>query len=328
MTTLDVPRDARLEPGLRLMFGLVGALARIGLAPSPASAAGQPAAKRQLSKPQRWQSHDACPDVTVRETTIPGRGGDLRIRLYTPPAAAPGGPAILYIHGGGFVMGGLDACHWICAELAGRSGLPIASVEYRLAPDEKFPAALEDCYDALVWLVDGGPTGTAPSGVAVAGDSAGGNLAAALCLLCRASDGPMPLHQTLIYPVLDSSLSSASWRQCAGAGLDVSTGKMMMTMYAGDHDWQDPLVSPLHSTDLSGLPPAHIVTADWDVLHDDGWAYAERLREAGVEATFANYPGTPHGFLSLNRLCKAATPAISEVALRIVGAVASSAEGG
>lgn len=202
----------------------------------------------------------------------------------------------------------------------------VVAVDYRLAPEHRFPAALEDCYDALSWLAS-----HASEPIAVVGDSAGGNLSAALCLLARDSGGPTIAHQTLIYPSLDASLASPSIDTNGNADMSREDLAMMVQLYLAGHDPRDPLVSPLHAPDLHGLPPAFIATAEHDVLRDDGTRYADRLRAADVRVRLVNYPDVPHGFLSQPKLCPGAADALAdtveEIGQRLRGSRASEGTG-
>ena len=300
-----------LLPHLRALTWLNGTAVRLGLAPGAMDVVSKPAAQRQLSKAAPWATRRPTPGVQTQELVVPTTGAGVRVRQYLPPGAAPDGPALLYLHGGGFLLGGLDAAHWLCNEIALLAGVPVTSVEYRLAPDDPHPAALDDCYAALQWLAASGVDATR---IAVAGDSAGGNLAAALALLTRERGGPSIAHQTLIYPLLDTRISSPSWDRWAGGGVDAAVGRRMVELWVGDSPTDDPLVAPLLAEDLTELPPAHVVLAECDVLHDDGEQYAARLLEAGVPARVSTYARMPHGFLAINRLCPAARPAVRDIA--------------
>jgi acetyl esterase len=216
-------------------------------------------------------------------------------------------PSILFIHGGGWVVGGVDSLDYLCANLCDRLNVGVVAVDYRLAPDHRFPSALEDCYAALVWLA-----ARARGPVLVVGDSAGGNLAGALCLLARERGGPAIAHQTLIYPALDATLESPSMA-LQQPGMNLADLAVALRLYIADHDPRDPLVSPIHARDHRGLPPAFIVTADCDLLRDDGARYAECLRAAGVAVRYVNYPDMPHGFLSQPKLCAGAPGALQDI---------------
>jgi acetyl esterase len=269
-------------------------------------------AARQIAHPGWWMTYRVNPSVRIEELKVEGRGGSIRVRTYRPASAGDSAPIVLYIHGGGFVLGGIEACAWICGEVAMQTGAVVAAVEYRLAPEHPFPAGLDDCRDVLDWLGEGSLAGTDPTRIAVAGDSAGGNLAAALCLEVQQRGGPAIAHQTLIYPFLDTKLRGQSWRDCAGAGVDINAGELMCEVYGGK-ERDNPLVSPVLADDLSGLPPALICTSDFDVLRDDGYRYADALRAAGVPVRHSNYIRAPHGMLSMPRLLPAARQMLAEI---------------
>jgi acetyl esterase/lipase len=184
--------------------------------------------------------------------------------------------------------------------------------QHELGPENPFPAALESAYQALSWLSEhGAELGGDPSRIAVMGDSAGGNLAAALCLLAERRSGPRPAAQILIYPALDATLSTPRMR--AESAARRRECQAFYGYYAGNANFSDELVSPLLAENLERMPQTLVITADHDALCDDGWLYAQRLREAGVSVRYSNYLGAPHGFLSMPRLCNAAAPAIEEV---------------
>ena len=317
---------ASLPPLLRAFYRVSEIGMKLGVMPTPQKVAMQPVAKRQATKPPRWMSRPPVEPVEALEQIIDSRGGPLRLRIYRAMKTPAGSPGLLFIHGGGFVMGGLDGADHICRELAIRTGTIVVSVEYRLAPQDKFPAALEDCHDALLWMTSERPYDLDGSRIAVGGDSAGGNLTASLMILLRDQGGPKVMHQTLIYPLVDAKFSCESWVTCAGGGVDLATAAMMMEHYAGDRK-DDPLVGALAVADLSGLPPALVITAEVDVLHDEGVLYAERLLECGVPTKYVDFPGMPHGFLSMSRLCKSAWPAFDLISSEIVkGLVLPAAE--
>jgi acetyl esterase len=317
MRSYGDPSGRSLPPIIRGMYKVAEIGQRLGVMPSTADLISkQSHAARQIAHPGWWMTYRVNPTVRTEELTISGRSGPIRIRAYWPVGTGPEvtepAPVVLYLHGGGFMLGGIEACAWICGEIAAKTPAVVAAVEYRLAPEHPFPAGLDDCRDALDWLADGGLRGTDPTRIAVAGDSAGGNLTAALCLQVRLHGGPAIAHQTLVYPFLDSKLRGQSWRDCAGGGVDLTSGKMMVDAYGGD-ERDNPLVSPLQAEDLSGLPPALICTSDYDVLRDDGFAYADALRAAGVPVRHSNYVRVPHGLLSMPRLLPVAHQMIAEI---------------
>jgi acetyl esterase len=303
-----------LKQPFRGIFGLLEVLRKVGLDPSPMAALDKPAAVRQLSKPPFWMTRAGDRTVRTRDVVVDGRGGAITVRLHVPVGHRSGTPAILYVHGGGFVLGGLDGCDYISRGLAARTGLLVASVEYRLAPETPFPGPLDDCEDALRWLVETCPEGIDGTRVAVGGDSAGGNLTAALALRMRDELGPRIAHQTLVYPFLDGTISSADWDENAAGGVDRSAGVTMVEHYAPHHSPTDPYVSPLHAESLLGLPPALVVTAQVDVLRADSLAYVERLRSDGVPVVHRDYAGVPHGFVTMPRLCRDADAALDLIA--------------
>jgi acetyl esterase len=220
--------------------------------------------------------------------------GAIGLRLYTP-ALEGQRPCLLYIHGGGWVIGSPRSHDDLCRSLCSRAGALVASVDYRLSPEHKYPAALHDSYAALQWLAQRSGGGR----LAVAGDSAGGNLAAALALYARDQGGP-PVHlQVLIYPVINHNFDTASYHEWAeGYGLMRDAMRYFWDSYlAQPSDGRSPYASPLQAVDLKGLPPAHIITAQYDVLRDDGEAYAARMRRAGVPVRCTRYLAMHHGFV-------------------------------
>jgi acetyl esterase len=240
------------------------------------------------------------PLEAVEDVVIDGPGGPVPLRIYRP-AGEPPLPTLVHMHGGGWVLGNLDHADVDCRCLAADTGSLVVSVGYRLAPEHKFPAGLDDVFAAAEWTaaeIDG--RGGDPEHLAVSGSSAGGNLAAALCMLAARSGGPRIEHQVLIYPVTDHSFDTASYRDFAeGYWLELADMRWFWGHYLETPDQgADPLASILRAPDLSGLPPATILTAGCDVLRDEAEAYGERLREAGVPVAVLPYPGQLHGFWS------------------------------
>ena len=290
---------------LRLALGLQILLTRLRLMPTTTKVSQWPTARRKALKPPAWMTHPMPMSVSTAREMIATPDGPMELKWFRTSAAQA--PSILFIHGGGWVVGGVDSLDYLCSNLCERLGVAVVAVDYRLAPDHRFPAALEDCYAALNWLAT---KTTGP--LLVVGDSAGGNLSAALCLLARERGGPAIAHQTLIYPSLDATLSSPSLAYDLG-GVKVADLASALRLYLGDHNPRDPLVSPMFAADHRGLPPAFIVTADGDPLRDDGPLYAERLRAAGVPVRYVNYPDMPHGFLSQPKLCPGAAGALADI---------------
>ncbi|HET8881219.1 MAG TPA: alpha/beta hydrolase [Solimonas sp.] len=277
-------------------MAVTGLLARFGISAASAKVMDMPLAKRAAAAPAPWMLLP-MPDTGVERTSVPGRGGAIPVKRFLPRNPRASAVPILFIHGGGWVAGGVDSLDYLCTHLCDRLGTTVTAVGYRLAPEHPFPAALEDCEDALNALLAQAPL------VDVVGDSAGGNLTAALALLVR--DRRAIRRQVIIYPALDLTMASPSIDP-PRHGMTRRDLEKIIERYRGQTAIDDPLISPLHAPDLRGLPPAVIVTADADPLRDDGFRYAERLREAGVPLRFENYLGMPHGFLSLASLCPAA----------------------
>lgn len=238
------------------------------------------------------------PVADIVDRTIPGPAGPIPVRIYTPKGSGAF-PVLIYYHGGGWVIGGLDVVDGTCTVLANRAHAVVVSVDYRLAPEHPFPAAVEDAYAALTWVADNAALlNIDAERLAVAGDSAGGNLAAVVALLARDQSGPALMHQLLLYPATDFQRETASFRD-NGEGLFLTTDllKWFQEHYlAANGDPADWRASPLRAPDLSGLPPALVVTAGFDPLRDEGEAYAARLREAGGEAVVTRYDGQIHAF--------------------------------
>ncbi|WP_406864226.1 alpha/beta hydrolase [Streptomyces sp. HUAS MG47] len=257
----------------------------------------------------------------VENLTLPARSGELCARLYHPDdSPAPPGPrpALVYLHGGGFVLGSLDGVDEVCRAICARSGWAVLSVEYRLAPEYPYPAALDDCFDAFAWLRRSAAAyGIDADTIAVGGDSAGGNLAAALCLKLRDLSLDQPVSQVLIYPAVDDSFATPSWTEFAEAPvLTGADARWLWEQYVGpDHAGPvDHLAAPMRAASLSDLPPALVLTAAVDPLRDDAEAYAERLRRDGVEVTLTRYDGVFHGFFTEVGVFARTDEAIAQVA--------------
>jgi acetyl esterase len=260
---------------------------------------------------------------SVRDIVIPSRAGGLPARVYSPAAGAPG--VVVFFHGGGWVLGSVDAWDASVRALAAASGCDVVSVDYRLAPEHAFPAAADDAYDALTWVA-------APSGLAagrpvvLAGDSAGGNLAAVTALRARDCGGPAVALQLLVYPVLDCDLERRSYRDYDGHELILNRADMawFWERYAPDPAARvNPYASPLRATDLSGLPPAYVVTAEHDPLRDEGFDYADRLRDARVAVEHRHFGSQIHGFFSYAAVLDDADKLLADAGQAIRSAVES-----
>ena len=239
------------------------------------------------------------PAVAVREIEFPGPAGPLPLRLYVPPGPGPF-PLVVWIHGGGFWMGE-DLAIWdgSCSRLAAATGALVASVGYRLAPEHPYPAAIDDSYAGLLYVAEHAPEWNGdPTRIAVVGASAGGNLSAAMAQRARDTDGPRLAYQVLIVPALNAGGEPTESMRAfqRGFGLD-GIDQMHAAYFPEPARAREPWASPLLAADVSGLPPALLVTAQFDPLRDEGEAYAERLRAAGVPTTLRRYDGAIHGFL-------------------------------
>ncbi|MCP4005380.1 MAG: alpha/beta hydrolase [bacterium] len=249
--------------------------------------------------------------------SIPGPEGDIAVRVYKPRDAAPRLPVLCYFHGGGWVQGDLDTHDGVCGKLAAWGQCLVVSVDYRLAPEHKFPAAVDDAIAAYKWLVqNANQFGGNPERVGVAGDSAGGNLSAALCQAIAEQGGRGPRCQVLIYPALDFRLNTQSHDELRDAYVIPRERIVWYTeMYLKDPSQSRHVrASPLLALDLRGQPPAYIVTCGFDPLRDEGASYSEKLRAAGVEVRHREFEGQIHAFVSLTR----AIPQ-GEVCLREIG---------
>lgn len=257
----------------------------------------------------------------IEERLLPGaQGSSLPVRIYQPDAMGPL-PLVVYFHGGGFVVGDLDFTDGVCRLLALRCPAVVVSVDYRLAPEHPYPAAVEDCTFAVQWCYQHAASlGARRGALAVAGDSAGGNLSAVVARRDARSGRNQVGFQALIYPCVDATrIDRASHLAFGrGYGLSIADIKECLRSYvAAGTDLSHPDLSPLHADDLSGLAPAHVITAGFDILRDEGAAYAEALQKAGVTVTHENDSAMPHGFITMTRLCREAESHIVEIAARI-----------
>jgi len=315
-----ITRSERLHPEARAVLEIMDAQA------GPPLASFSPAEAR-IGAAKRFKAFGGESEALARveEVLIPGPAGDLRARLY---ASERGGlrPALIYFHGGGWVIGSVETHDPICRSLAKESGAVVISVDYRLAPEHKFPAAVEDAHAAAKWVCSNAQRlGIDASRIVISGDSAGGNLAAVVALRCRDDGGPVLAAQVMIYPVTDVGLSeTASYRELSEGYF---LGRDEMAWFVGHYlpspeAARNPEASPLIATKLSGLPPALVITAEFDPLRDEGEAYAERLRQAGVPVTLTRYPGMIHGFFVMRGAINTGQQAIRQVAEFVRGVAA------
>jgi acetyl esterase len=243
---------------------------------------------------------ELAPLAKIEDRQVPVDGEEINVRIYTPEGQGPF-PIFVYYHGGGWVIGDIAISDASCRMLANKTGRIVVSVDYRLAPEHKFPVPVEDSYAALQWVSENAASlnGNA-SNIVVGGDSAGGNLAAAMTLKSRSENGPAIAGQVLIYPVTALSYDSQSYQDFKeGFGLDRDLMIWFGNYYIrNDEDAKNVLVAPILEKDLRNLPPAYVLTAEFDVLRDEGEAYAERLKEAGVTVETSREEGLIHGFFT------------------------------
>ena len=252
----------------------------------------------------------------VEDRSISGPAGSLSVRVYTPfePERAPL-PVLAFFHGGGFVIGDLDSHDGTCRALANAARCAVVAVDYRLAPEAKFPAAAEDCYAATCWIADNAAAlGVDPARIAVGGDSAGGNLAAVTALLARDRSGPHLAHQLLVYPVIDCAFDTVSYRENAeGYFLTREMMRWFWHHYLDKPEQAaDPYASPIRAATLAGVAPATVITAEYDPLRDEGEAYAARLHRAGVPTSVTRYDGVIHGFFGMGNVIAKAKLAVAQ----------------
>ena len=261
----------------------------------------------------------------IENRTVPGPAGQIPVRIYTPVGTAPF-PVLVYFHGGGWVIGNLDTHDGICRSLANRVGCLVVSVDYRLAPEHRFPAAPEDCYAATRWLAEhAGSLGGDKGRIAVGGDSAGGNLAAVVALMARDRGGPKLAFQLLVYPATDTDFETRSYRENSeGYFLTRADMVWFWNHYAPrDEDRRNPYAAPLRAASLRGLPPALVITAEFDPLCDDGNAYAARLREDGVPVRLSQQDGLIHGFFQMGAVIDRGRASVDEASRAVKDAFAT-----
>ena len=285
-----------------------------------------PAAARDLSKGRPPLTSTPEPPVSAVERMAPGPDGAVPLRVYRP-AVDDTLPLLVWFHGGGWVLGDLEGADPVCQQLAAKVSAVVVSVGYRLAPEHRFPAAVDDALAAARWAHShADELGADPSRLVVGGDSAGGNLAAVVALRARDGGGPPIAFQLLVYPVTDLTCAQPSYVDNAeGYMLEAASMRWFIDHYVPDERLRrDPDASPLFAGDLAGLPPAHVVTAEYDPLRDEGEAYAERLAQAGVPVSCTRYDGVIHGFFAMDTVIPASRRAIDEAAAAIRRALGGS----
>jgi acetyl esterase len=279
-----------------------------------------PAEARELYLKGRFVSNPEPPELaSVEPLTIPSPAGSIPARVYTPTRLRKAGglaPGLVFFHGGGWVIGDLDSHDVVCRKLADEGELMVVSVDYRLAPEHKFPAAVDDAIASTKWIAENAKQfGIDASRLMVGGDSAGGNLAAVVAISARDGNGPDIAGQLLIYPAIDFAMTHPSHKEPeTSILLTHSVIRWFSDHYlngaADVHDWR---ASPARAKTLIGLPPAYVLTAGADPLRDEGDEYARRLKEAGVAVTHRTFPGQFHGFFTMGKLLQQANVAAGEI---------------
>jgi acetyl esterase len=287
---------------------------------------GVQAARRRFEHSAPTLDFQGIGDVDVYERAVPGAAGPRRARVYTPMGVrGTPAPGLLFFHGGGFVIGSLDSHDGPCRALAHMAKVVVVSVDYRLAPEDPFPAAVEDAVAAARWVLENASAvGVDPTAVALGGDSAGGNLAAVAALMLRGASR-QPAFQLLIYPATDMTRSQASHRHFAdGLMLTRRATDWFMENYLPSSDLaRDFRASPSFAADLSGLPPALVVCAGFDPLRDEGRVYAERMRASGVQVEYVCAEGLIHGFLHTAGVLQESARILTLITRRLASALSS-----
>ncbi len=266
------------------------------------------------------------PVAEARDLAAPGPHGPIPLRLYRPDGAPGPLPGLIYYHGGGWLLGGLDSHDGVCRRFANAARCVVVSVDYRMAPEHKFPAAVDDCAAATAWAIGQAATlGIDPARVAVGGDSAGGNLAAVMALMARDGSLPKLAFQLLIYPATDMTMTTVS-SQTVGPGVPLTSATMKWFIdhyMRGPADLTDWRASPIRAASVAGTAPALVLTAAADPLRDEGIAYAARLEREGVRTTAIHLTDQIHGFMSMGKVIRAADTAIDMMAASLRRAFAA-----
>ncbi len=297
-----------LDPQVKALIDMMKSL--------PAFSALSPGEARQQVAAMR-ASRTAEPEAVakVEDRKIPGPAGSIPVRVYTPAGKGPF-PVLVYYHGGGFVFGDLESHDGLCRSLTNGAGCVTVAVDYRLAPEAKFPAAIDDCYAATRWVAENAAQLNADANrLAVGGDSAGGNASAVISILARDRKTPKINFQLLIYPATDLTCSAPSHKSNTEYVLTPGDIAWFMGHYLrNDADRRNPLASPSFATSFKGLPPALIITAEFDPLRDEGEDYGRKLREAGVPVQVSRYEGMVHGFAGMGEVIDKGKQAVAEAA--------------
>lgn len=302
-----------LDPQARAMLDLMASAGRVPVHQlSPRDARAQVLAGLAQSEPE--------PVGRVEDRTIPGPETAIPVRIYWPHGDGPF-PVLVFFHGSGFVICNLDTHDGICRSLTNGAGCVVVSVDYRLAPETKFPGPVEDCYAATAWVAKQAESLGADAGrLAVGGDSAGGDLAAAVAQMARDRGGPAIVFQLLIYPVTNYAFDTPSYAENGSGDYGLSTADMRWFWghyLSNPSDGEHPYASPLRAQNLANLPPSLVITAECDVLRDEGEAYAAKLRAAGNLATCTRYEGMIHGFFGMGAALDKAKLAVQEASMAL-----------
>ena len=296
------PTNVVLDPKTQWLLKFLESMGRPQIFEVPVEEAREMYVKSQALAPVIKQP------ALIEDRTIPaGPSGNLKLRIFRPEGSASRLPVVMYFHGGGWVLGDADTYDHFMRELTNGSAAAVVFVEYSRSPEARYPVALEECYAATKWVAEhGGSFNLNSAQIAVAGDSAGGNMATAVCLLATQRGGPEIAAQVLIYPATGHDFDSSSFQEFAtGYFLTKETSQWFWKQYTGGAAIeQEPTACPLRATvdQLNDLPPALIITGECDVLRDEGEAYARKLMQAGVPVTCTRYLGAIHGFMGINAL--------------------------
>jgi acetyl esterase len=313
-----MPIDWEVQQVLE-QYALFGAPPIPSLSPQEARRAPTLADAVNSIRQKRGERLTSEPVGAVYDRVIWGPEGEIPVRMYRPASGGPL-PVLVYFHGGGWVLGDLESCDAACRALANLAQCLVISVAYRLAPEHTFPAAVQDAYAATQWAMEMAEVFQGdPARVAVGGESAGGNLAAAVALMARDSGTRLPIYQVLVYPAMDDAFDTPSYQQYAETStLSREEMRWFWRQYLPDEAaGANPYASPLRADDLRGLPPALILTAEYDPLRDEGEAYGRRLQAAGVPVIVSRYDGMVHGFLGMAPVVERARDALAEVAAEL-----------